>query len=210
MITQITGKLVKLFDEQVVMEIGPFQFEVLVSDYTRRQLQQELGNEIQLHTLVYLDGNITQGKVVPRMIGFLTEAEREFFDLFCIVDGVGAKKALRAMIRPVREIASAIEDQDVKVLAGLPGIGPATAERIVAKLRRKVPKFALMAARPDDDAITPEILDVIAETFEALVSLGHSEAEARRLIDKGTDNGKKKFKDSSALIEAIYKNNRGN
>ena len=210
MITQITGKLVKLSDEQVFLEIGPFQLEVLVSDYTRRQLQHELNKEIQLHTLVYLDGNITQGKVVPRMIGFLTEAEREFFDLFCIVDGVGSKKALRAMVRPVREIAAAIEDQDVKVLAGLPGIGPATAERIVAKLRRKVPKFALMAARPDDGEITPEVLDVIADTFEALVSLGHSEAEARRLIDKGTENGKKKFKDSSALIEAIYKNNKPN
>ena len=49
--------------------------------------------------------------------------------------------------RFLRDIAAAIEDQDVKLLAQLPGIGPATAERIVAKLRRKVPKFALMAAR---------------------------------------------------------------
>ncbi|MBO7707582.1 MAG: Holliday junction DNA helicase RuvA, partial [Thermoguttaceae bacterium] len=162
----------------------------------------------QLHTIVYLDGNLTQGKVAPRLLGFLSEAEREFFDLFCIVDGVGAKKALRAMVRPVRDIAAAIEDQDVKLLAQLPGIGPATAERIVAKLRRKVPKFALMAARPEADEITPEVLDVIAETFEALQALGHSEAEARRLIDKGTEGGKKKFKDSTALIEAIYKNNK--
>ena len=208
MITQITGNLVKLFDERAILAIGPLQLEVWIPDYTRRQLQSEVGKEIQLHTIVYLDGNLTQGKVAPRLLGFLSEAEREFFDLFCIVDGVGAKKALRAMVRPVRDIAAAIEDQDVKLLAQLPGIGPATAERIVAKLRRKVPKFAVMAARPEADEITPEVLDVIAETFEALQALGHSEAEARRLIDKGTEGGKKKFKDSTALIEAIYKNNK--
>ena len=48
------------------------------------------------------------------------------------------------MVRPVRELARTIEDQDVKMLATYPGIGEATAERIVAKLRRKVGKFALI------------------------------------------------------------------
>ena len=208
MITQITGKLVKLSEERAVLDVPPFQFEVWIPEYTRRQLQPEIGNEIRLHTIVYLDGNMTQGKVVPRLLGFLSEAEREFFDLFCIVDGVGAKKALRAMVRPVRDIAAAIEDQDVKFLSNLPGIGAATAERIVAKLRRKVPKFALMAARPGEGEITPETLDVIAETYDALIALGHSEAEAHRLVDSVTEGGKKRFKDATALIEAIYRNNR--
>ena len=67
-----------------------------------------------------------------------------FFELFCSVDGVGAKKALRAMVRPVKDVATLIENQDVKGLSGLPGVGPATGERIIAKLRRKMPKFALM------------------------------------------------------------------
>ena len=114
------------------------------------------------------------------------------------------------MIRPVREIASAIEEQDVKFLSQLPGIGPATAERIVAKLRRKVPKFALMAARPNDPqgGDGGQELDVVSETFEALVSLGHSETEARRMIDAVVEGSRKKFKDSSELIQAIYVNNR--
>ena len=83
-------------------------------------------------------------RMVPRLIGFLSPIDREFFDIFCSVDGVGVKKALRAMVRPVRELARMIQDQDVKLLATFPGIGEATAERIVAKLRRKVGKFALI------------------------------------------------------------------
>lgn len=211
MIVKIAGKLVALYDERAILEVGAFQYEALIPEFTRRQLQNRLGEEVSLHTIEYIDGNPTQGRLVPRLIGFLTEIEREFFELFCSVDGVGSKKALRAMVRPVREIAAAIEEQDVKFLSGLPGVGSATAERIVAKLRRKVPKFALMVARPDDAAgpdAAPQELDVVAETFEALVALGHSEAEARRMVDAVVQSSRKKFKDSSELIQAIYMNNR--
>ena len=62
-------------------------------------------SEIGLHTVHYLEGNPAQGKLTPRMVGFLNEIEREFFEMFCSVDGVGVKKALRAMVRPVRDVA---------------------------------------------------------------------------------------------------------
>ena len=58
-----------------------------------------------------------QGRMTPRLIGFLSEVEREFFELFCSVDGVGVKKALRAMVRPVKDVATAIEEQDAKLLS---------------------------------------------------------------------------------------------
>lgn len=211
MIVKISGKLVALFPERAILEAGAFEYETLVPEFTRRQLQGEVGNEVSLHTIEYLDGNMQQGRLTPRLVGFLTEVEREFFELFCSVDGLGSKKALRAMVRPVREIAAAIEEQDVKFLSQLPGIGPATAERIVAKLRRKVPKFALMVARPGDAATGEGSLqehDVVTETFEALVSLGHGEAEARRMIDSVVEGSRKKFKDSSELIQEIYLKNR--
>ena len=207
MISKITGKLVRLFDERAILEALPFEYEVLIPEYTRRQLQDEVGHPVSLHTICSLDGN-PQGKMTPRLIGFLTEAEREFFELFCSVDGVGARKALRAMVRPVREVAEAIEEKNVKFLSSLPGIGGAMSERIVAKLRRKVPKFALLVGRdlpPGADG--EQQIDVISETFEALIALGHGEADARRLVD-GALAGKKKFKDSAEMIQAIYQNSR--
>ena len=106
------------------------------------------------------------------------------------------------MVRPVREVATAIEEQDAKVLASLPGVGPATAERIIAKLRRKVPKFALLVAR-EEAFETIEEHDLVAETFQVLRQLGHSEAEARRLLDTALA-GKKKYADVQALLQAIY------
>ena len=106
------------------------------------------------------------------------------------------------MVRPVEEVAQLIENQDTKGLSGLPGVGPATSERIVAKLRRKVPKFALLVGR---EALAGGDIprDVVSEAFEVLRALGHSESEARRLLDEAMTK-KKKFKDVEALLHTVY------
>src|SRR5215470_4026587 len=130
-----------------------------------------------------------QGRVVPRLIGFLTEAELEFFELFCTVDKVGVRKAIKALMRPVREIADAIQRQDAKWLTTLPGIGPATAEQIVATLRRKVIKFALMPAG--------------GQAATAAMSVGHSSVEARSRLDKALAAGKA-FKSVEEILLSIY------
>jgi Holliday junction DNA helicase RuvA len=202
MISKITGTLLELAEESLTLGVGPLEYEVLIPEFSRRQLQGQLNEDVRLFTIDYLDGNPMQGRMTPRLIGFLTEVEREFFELFCSVDGVGVKKALRAMVRPVREVARAIEEQDTTTLSALPGVGPATAERIIAKLRRKVPKFALMAARDEPAGALVET-DVVSETFEVLRKLGHSESDSRRLVDTALAQ-KKKYKDVQELLQAIY------
>lgn len=209
LIVSITGKLVRVGEEAVVIEVAPFEYEVLVADYTRRQLQPKLGQDIRLPTLEFIDGNAAQGgRLTPRLIGFLTEPERQFFELFCSVDGVGTKKALRAMVRPVKELAVLIEQQDVKALSALPGIGPATSERIIAKLRRKMPRFALMVDRGQVSDEPDLSAAVVTDTFDALLALGHNESDARTLIDEALAGGKK-FKDSESLLTAIYQKRHG-
>ena len=204
MIVTIAGKLVRVNETAVTIEAAPFEYEVLVADYTRRMLQNSIGQNTRLHTLDYIEGNAQGGRLTPRLIGFLTEPERQFFDLFCSVDGVGVKKALRAMVRPVKELAVLIEEQDTKGLSALPGIGPATSERVIAKLRRKMPRFALMVERQAVGANEGNAAStVISETFDALITLGHNEADARKLIDEIMASGKK-FKDTESLLTAIY------
>ncbi|MCA9081874.1 MAG: Holliday junction DNA helicase RuvA, partial [Planctomycetaceae bacterium] len=156
----------------------------------------------------YIDGNPQKGgRMVPRLVGFLHQAEREFFDLICQVDGVGVKKALQAMVRPVHEVATAIEEQDTKGLSTLPGIGPAVAERIIAKLRRKMAKFALLI----EDELPAEKRtdrDVLNEGYEALIALGHSQADARDKIETAV-KAKGKFKSVEDLLQQVYSQQRG-
>jgi Holliday junction DNA helicase RuvA len=209
MITKITGVLNRVLDESVRLQAGPFEYEVLVPEFIRRKVQASIGAEITLHTCHYFDGNPMQGRVVPRLIGFATEAELDFFDLFCTVDKVGTRKALKALVRPVKEIADAIQRQDAKWLTTLPGVGAATAEQIIATLRRKVTKFALMSA-PSEIGATGTgqvpVVDgnVMEDAYQALLSVGHSPAEARDKLDQVLGTGKA-FKSVDEVLVEIYK-----
>jgi len=201
--TKITGPLVRLSAGEATIAVGAFEYEVFIPEFVRRQLQSKIGEEVSLKTIEYIEGNPQKGRLTPRLIGFANDVEREFFDAICSVDGVGVKKALRAIVRPVREVATAIEEQDVKQLSALPGIGPAVAERIVAKLRRKMAKFALMIERdfPDDKSTDG---DILTEAYEALLSLGHSTADARLKIETVAESGKK-FKSIEDLLAEVYR-----
>jgi len=207
LITKISGTLLRLDDDSATLDCAPFEYQVYIAESSRRSLQSLVGQPISLHTIYYLDGDPSRGRVTPRLVGFLSEVEREFFEMFCSVDGVGAKKALRAMVRPVQDIAEMIEEQDAKGLSGLPGVGGATADRIIAKLRRKMSKFALLVARAQDYEAEVKH-DVVQEAFEALRTLGHTDADARKLLDSVLQ-AKRKFSDVEAVLQAIYQQSHG-
>ena len=144
MITKMTGTLNRVLDDEARLQVGPFEYQVLIPEFVRRQVQTRTGTEVTFHTLEYIEGGANASKMIPRRVGFLSESELDFFELFCTVDKIGAKKALKAMARPVKEIADAISRQDARWLSTLPGIGATTAEQIVTTLKRKVMKFAAM------------------------------------------------------------------
>jgi len=207
MITRITGVLNRVLDEEVRLQVGALEYQVLVPDCVRRSLQGALGHEVTLHTTHYLDGNPMQGRVVPRLVGFTTEAELDFFELFCTVDKVGTRKALKALVRPIKEIANAIQRQDPKWLTTLPGVGAATAEQIIATLRRKVTKYALMTGPAEEGTATPaQVVDgnVIEDAYQALMSVGHSPQDARHKLDQVLATGKT-FKSVEEVLFEIYK-----
>jgi Holliday junction DNA helicase RuvA len=211
MITRISGTLNRVLDDEVRVQVGGLEYQVLVPEFVRRNLQTRTGQEVTLHTSHFFEGNPMQGRVVPRLIGFLSDFEMDFFDLFCTVDKVGTRKALKALVRPVKEIANAIQRQDAKWLTTLPGVGAATAEQIVATLKRKVTKYAL-SAQPSEPAAdgspapAPSVVvdgNVIEDAYQALMTLGHSPVEARNRLDRVLTGGRT-FASVEDVLKEIY------
>ncbi|MCS6863636.1 MAG: Holliday junction branch migration protein RuvA [Gemmataceae bacterium] len=211
MITKMTGLLTRVLDEEVRLQVGPFEYQVLVPEAVRRQIQLRVGQEITLHITEYIEGNSAGSKFVPRRIGFNNEWELEFFELFCTVEKIGVKKALKAMAHPVKSIADAISRQDTKWLSLLPGIGATTAEQIVTTLKRKVTKFVMLPAATDTSAppasepaggkkgkpnskkaaeeapasvVNESHGQLIEDVYLALMGLGLNPMEARGQIDR--------------------------
>jgi Holliday junction DNA helicase RuvA len=208
MITRIVGVLNRVLEEEVRLQVGSLEYQVLVPEFVRRAVQGSVGKDLTLFTSHYLDGNPMQGRVVPRLIGFATEAELDFFELFCTVDKIGTRKALKALVRPVKEIADAIQRQDAKWLTTLPGVGGSTADKIIATLRRKVTRFALMPATPagtaEEDTTREAAAGVLEDAYQALMSVGHNPLEARNLLDKALAGGPS-YSSVEEVLQAVYR-----
>lgn len=184
MITRITGIVNRVLDDEIRLQVGALEYQVLVPDFVRRELQTHTGEEVTLHTTEFLEGNQVGNRFVPRLIGFRTEAEQEFFELFCTVDKIGAKKALKAMVRPVRDIAEAIGRDDKKWLTTLPGVGAGTADQIVTTLKKKVARFTLGLPEGAAGAKSGTHGNLLEDVYNALMALGHNPVEARSRLDQ--------------------------
>ena len=206
--TRINGLLSELGDTEATIDVGAFSYAVYVPDFVRRQLQGREGQEISLRTIEYLEGNPQKGRMTPRLIGFTSDAEREFFELVCSVDGVGVKKTLKAMVQPVCDVAEAIVEKDAERLTLLPGIGPAVADRIIAKLHRKMTPFALMVGGEVGAGSAESSGDLIGEALQALVGLGHSTADARSKLEAILGSGQSLGSVEEVLRE-VYRQQRG-
>jgi len=179
MICRVTGRILLVRDEAVVVESGDLAYEVLVPRSARADLQRLHGGAITLFTIQFIEGNPAMGHLAPRLVGFLSEVERDFYTELTKVKGLGMRKALRAMSVPAAQIAAAIEAGDTRALSGLPEIGTRTAAQVIAHLRGKVQRFLVAEVAP---APVAEMSAAQLVALDILVHWGDRRADAQRWV----------------------------
>jgi Holliday junction DNA helicase RuvA len=187
MISRIEGRLVALDGGRAHIQCGPFTYEVLVPAADQQRLAAAIDETISFHTLHYLEGQGQGTSFVPRLIGFASETDRTFFELFTTVKGMGNRKALRALALPFSAIAQAIAGHDVDVLKSLPEVGKRTAQTIVTELHDKVDRFVELKPAPGAPASAPEEaarFDLIRDAVAVLTQLGEPQLQARQLAER--------------------------
>ena len=205
MIARITGTLIELDPEAniVLLEVGDVAYELMVPGYAAGDLSQKLNQTITLYCLEYYEGSAAGGNLIPRMIGFPQAGDKSFFQRFVSVKGIGIRKALRALARPLADIAHSIEVGDPKMLTTLPEIGKRTSEQIIAELKGKMADFAV-AATGAASATRKPLSPVETEALEILLQLGERANDAEELISRAI----KTFAEpptTDALVQAVYR-----
>lgn len=188
MISALTGTLRQVYPDRVELEAGPVVYELLVPAADVDLLQAGVDQEMTFHTIFYLEGDASGGSLDPRLIGFLRRDDKRFFEKFITVKGIGPKKALKALVLPVGEIAHAIESRDARYLSQLPQIGKRTAEQIIAELAGKVQEFAAhvssAAGRNIEHGLPARLTPVEEDAVAALMALGERRMDAEHLLDR--------------------------
>ncbi|MDZ4248270.1 MAG: Holliday junction branch migration protein RuvA [Patescibacteria group bacterium] len=167
MIAQLTGTLVSKDPSGVVVKVGGVGYLVMVPVSTLTDLPAT-GSEVTLHTHQYVREDVLA------LYGFSNTSERRLFTQLLGVSGIGPKVALAILsLSTPDDIRAAIASGDSEFLASVPGIGKKTAERVVVDLQDKMEMVTSEGAPRGQD-----------EAVEALVSLGYSNAEARKAVGK--------------------------
>lgn len=204
MIARISGRLESVASGSALIDTGSgLWYEVLVPACDVERLARNAGQQVMLYTIHYLEGDPSHGAQTPRLVGFLTETDRQFFRVFTTVKGIGNRKALRALARPVGEIAAAIQTKDARFLVDLPEIGKRTAEQIIAELHDKVADFAGPAV-PTGVGPGPAMSDAAAEAVLVLVQLGERRADAVALVERVSAVAPE-ITSTEEIIKQVYK-----
>jgi len=129
------------------------------------------------------------------IFGFNTLEELRMFELLISVSGVGAKTALTmlAVCEP-SEFAIAVISEDIKVLTGIPGIGPKSAKRIILELKDKIKQQQqieeINSKVKEENNKTSKIQEAIKnndkvnEAISALQVLGYNKKEIEKKLEK--------------------------
>jgi Holliday junction DNA helicase RuvA len=208
-ISCIRGKLSQITEDYALVENGGVYYEILLPSAVAERLKSNgtIGSEIEFKTIYYIEAGDRKSNHYPKLVGFTSGIDREFFSLFTQVPGLGIKKALKSLILPIREIATAIENKDPSTLNRLPGVGGRLAEKIIAELNGKTSKFALskteepLAKRDEKKGLGP----IEQEAIEVLAQLQYKRAEAEEMVARAVE-GSPKIARVEDLISVIFRN----
>jgi len=190
MIAYLEGTILHQASGTIILKAGAVGYEVLIPAFLQTHTSVlAIGEPLAL--FIYFHQSTHTPK--PVLIGFRLLAEREFFERFLSVDGIGPIKAAKSLTLPIAQIATAIEAGDIRTLSELKGVGKRSAEQIAASLKGKMAKFALIRKQdPSENEGELEIfapLDAQAQRFSQNVTdvlvnqLGYKKAEAKTMVD---------------------------
>ena len=188
MIGRIKGQLIEKKSDNVVIDVHGIGYVVYVTEKTARSLTLDnQSGDISLYSELIVKEDLLQ------LVGFLTQMEKDWFNLLRSVQGIGAKVALTILnTLDTDELLRAIRVKNELAFSSVSGIGSRMAQRLVVELSGRKDLIAL------EDEETGEIKDESSEqtigiikrkeiqqdALSALQNLGFKPAEAKSAIDK--------------------------
>ena len=187
----------------MLIDVGGICYEVFIPRMILNRIEQFIDCDKKIKLITYHYHQVEPSKSIPILIGFLNEIEKEFFEKFITVSGIGPKAALKALSQPISIIAQAIDRADTKFLSSLPGIGPQRAKEIVARLQGKVGKFGLMQDGKELSQIHKKE-DLKEEALQVLIQLQYKKKEAEEMVKKALSRAPDVVS-AEELLNEVYK-----
>jgi Holliday junction DNA helicase RuvA len=177
MIGYLSGTVKFIFGDEIILDVGGVGYRIFISGENFN-----LGDaaEFFIHTHVREDA--------INLYGFKNRATFELFEKLLTVGGIGAKSAMAILkkISPA-EFMAAVNNQDLKTLTKLPGVGKKSAERILLELKDEFKNLPVGTIAQDSQSLSINSR-AIEEATEALSALGYTSAEISDVFKNAPPN----------------------
>ncbi|MGQ3685635.1 MAG: Holliday junction branch migration protein RuvA [Candidatus Loosdrechtia sp.] len=171
MLEYIRGRMISKLPTQVVLEVSGIGYRLHIPLSTFEKIPDH--GEVTVHVRLL----IREDQL--KIYGFLTEEERDLFQLLLSVNGIGPNTAITILSgSSVSEINNAIIHEDVKTLEKIRGVGKKTAERIILELKGVIKKDTISERFP----MNIQQRKVVSDAVMALVSLGYGRSIAEKAV----------------------------
>ena len=189
MIGRIKGQLIEKKSDSVIIDVHGIGYVVYVTEKTARSLfLGDEGRDISLYSELLVKEDLLQ------LVGFLTQIEKDWFNLLRSVQGIGAKVALTILnTLDTRELLRAIRMKNELAFSSVSGIGSRMAQRLVVELSGRKDLTVL-----EDEEIY-EIRDEGNELSGNITKRKEMQKEAQLTIDKIL--AQDEFNDASELVK---------
>jgi len=186
MLDFIKGRVINVKPDRVVVQVGGLGFLVKIPLRVSQNIRKE--DEVQIYTSL----SLKEEKI--EVYGFLDVYEKELFEKLIEISGIGPRTAMNIISTYDREtLQRIIEQDDIKALSRVAGIGRKTAQRILLELKGVLPSL-----KYDKNQIYDDVLS-------ALINLGYKKTDAKEALDKIYD----KDKDEATIIKECLTNLAG-
>ncbi len=191
MIEYLNGKVLSSSPMGLVLLVNGVGYGIR-TPLNLKQEQPKEGNELSL----WIHTRVREEEI--SLFGFQDLTSRRVFELLLLVSGVGPKVALAIMsTMTLRQLFSALKNEEVTYFQAVPGVGKKTAEKIIFELRNKSEITDLLAQNTQvtQPAARSSLFDTkLEDAFEheskksdlisALGNLGFKEKEIRQVIQE--------------------------
>jgi len=203
MISRISGKVIEKGVNYLMLDLGGICYEVLIPSAVMQRIDDNIAGDGKINLVTYHYHQVEPSKSTPVLIGFLNDIEKDFFQVFITVSGIGPRAALKALNKPISQIAQAIDEADLTFLKSLPGIGEQRAKEIVAKLQNKVGRFGLIQdGKTGSTGIKNK--DIAEEALIVLMQLEYKKPEAQSMLKRALEDFPE-IQSTEQLLNIVYK-----
>lgn len=186
----LKGKIIEVNHEKAVLEVNNIGYKLAIPANTSvKNLQEETTFFVSL--IVREDSHT--------LFGFLNKWQRELFELFNTISGIGPKTALSLVGHiDLNCLNHAVTASDSRLLSKIPGIGKKTAERLIIELKDKLPAFC-----KDNMAETGKSINL--DALNALINLGYNPFKAQKAVEEAVKESNEKCNLSDLITLALRK-----